>query len=148
MIGNGMGPEDFLTRQASFVLHRVIDMRRSNQFELAREMESIHIDLLRRLNECLSPEGFAEQYLWTLKEADNIREVYEDFYRRQGEMQAGMDGSQNEPEPFLDEMDDTTETRNPYRGSLSECSDPDGWIDAMYGDGSSESFEVLHPAVL
>ena len=101
--------------------------------------------MIQRLNECKSPEGYAEQYLWTLKEGDNIRDVYE-FYRRQEEQQQGLDQEQAELEPDLSEAEESPENRNRYRGSLSECSDPDGWIKANYGESSESEEFGLHPA--
>ena len=65
MIGQTRGPECFPTRQAAFVLQRSAGMRRSNRFELANEMELIHVDLLRGVSACGSPEGYAEQFFWT-----------------------------------------------------------------------------------
>ena len=71
----GRGPESFIAKQAAFAMRRMRDMRDRSEFDRAEQTRMVHRDLMRRLGECLKPEGFAEQY-WMLKEGSIIENVY------------------------------------------------------------------------
>ena len=134
------GPECWLTSQAAFVARRIGDVRSIGQLLLARDYENVHVDLLRRLELCRTPDGYAEQYLWMLKESETINEAYHAFNER---MQEGLNSTASDgqavsqPSQEPNEADgDERPTR--YDGTLSECSDPDGWIHMNYPESDSE----------
>ena len=119
MLGQDRGPECFITNQAAFVVRRIEALRESNQLELAEQFGAVHRDLLHRLDQCLNPEGFAEQYVYMLHEGSIIENMYA---RREEEIRAADSSELHDGENEFDE-------REKYRGSLSEYSDPDGWLE-------------------
>ena len=123
MLSRDRGPECFTTNQAAFVVRRIEALRESNQHELKDEFGAVHRDLLHRLDQCREPEGLAEQYVWMLHEGS----IIENMYARHEEMGAAGSSEVHDCENEFDE-------REKCRGSLSECSDPDGWLEMNFAD--------------
>ena len=117
----GRGPESFIAKQAAFAMRRMRDTRDRSEFDRAEQTRMVHRDLMRRLGECLKPEGFAEQYLWMLKEGGIIENTY---VRRA----VDAENARVEENSGVQEDREGKENAEQYNGSLSECSDPDGWI--------------------
>ena len=127
MLSRDRGPECFITNQAAFVVRRIEALRESNQHELADQFGAVHRDLLHRLDQCREPEGYAEQYVWMLHEGS----IIENMHARHEEIGAAESSEVHDCENEFDE-------REKYRGSLSECSDPDGWLEMNFADLSME----------
>ena len=113
--------------------------------QTAVEITGVHNGLLRRLDACNTVEGFATQYLWMLKERSRIETVYAQF-EMSSERGAGSTEQQpGLPQSEVPEFEENSESenyeRNRYRGTLSECSDPDGWVEANYGFSSDDQEE-------
>ena len=123
----GRGPESFITNQAAFAMCRM--MRDRSEFDRAEQIGMVHRDLMRRLDQCLNPEGFAEQYLWMLQEGSIIENMY-------ARSVAEAQNARVEENSDVHEERECDENAEQYQGSVSECSDPDGWIRINYADGS------------